>query len=107
GEQYIAALAADPSGRYLYYAPGAHGRGDRDGTPVVQFDVKTKTRKVICFLAKHCTARYGCTPKGTYSLALDAKGERLFVTWNTSRGSRHWDCCALTAIHIPASERKP
>jgi hypothetical protein len=106
-QQYITALALDPAGRYLYYCPGAHGSSDRDGAPVVQFDTKTKTRKVIAFLAKRLAAKYGVTPKGTYSLALDDKGGRLFITWNASRGGRNWDCCALTVITIPETERKP
>ncbi len=106
-QQYVAAIAADPTGWYLYYAPGAHGGADRDGSPVVQMDTRTGSRKVIAFLAKHFTAKAGCTPKGTYSLAVDDRGERLFITWNSSRGSRNWDCCALTVIHIPESERRP
>src|SRR5581483_751824 len=43
--QYITTIDADPTGRYLYYIPGAHGGADRDGTPVVQFDTKTRQRK--------------------------------------------------------------
>lgn len=35
---YVAAMHADPTGRYLYYVPGAHGGAAKDGTPVVQFD---------------------------------------------------------------------
>jgi len=103
--QYIAAIDADPTGRYLYYVPGAHGGSDRDGSAVVQFDTTTRRRKVIAFLHPFYDKKYGCIPKGTYSLAVSDTGQTLFVTWNTSRGSRHWDCCALTAIHIPAAER--
>lgn len=106
-QQYITALALDARGRYLYYCPGAHGNADRDGTPIVQYDTRTKTRKVIAFLAKHYTDKYGLTPRGSYALALDARGERLFITWNVSRGGRNWDCCALSVVTIPEAERKP
>src|SRR5262249_36828311 len=106
-QEYVTALALDAKGRYLYYCPGAHGNADRDGTPIVQFDTKSKTRKVIAFLAKRFAAKYAVTPKGTYSLALDDKGERLFITWNASRGGRNWDCCLLTVVAIPETERKP
>ena len=34
-----------------------------------------------------------------------SKGDKLYVTWNASRGGKVWDCCALTAIHIPKAER--
>jgi hypothetical protein len=30
---YIASIDVDPTGRYLYYVPGAHGGGDVDGSP--------------------------------------------------------------------------
>jgi hypothetical protein len=98
----------DPSGRYLYYIPGAHGRASREGTPVVQFDVKTHTRKVIAFLAPFYTKKYGYTPDGTYGAALSPEGDKLYITWNGKRDpeARKWDTCAMTVIHIPASERE-
>lgn len=103
--EYITSIDADPSGRYLYYIPGAHGGADRDGTPVVQFDTKTKTRKVIAFLHPYFKDKIGATPVGTFSSAIDPAGDKLYITWNVNRGGRNWDCCALTVIHIPESER--
>jgi hypothetical protein len=103
---YITSLDIDPSGRFIYYIPGAHGGADKDGSPVVQYDLKTKTRKVICFLHPFYKETYGVAPVGTYSVALSDKGDALFVTWNSNRGSKAWDCCALSVIHIPESERK-
>jgi hypothetical protein len=104
-QQYIASLDADPTGRYLYYVPGAHGGGHQDGSPLVQFDTKTNARKVIAFFEPYFSEKYGCTPKGTYSVAVDAEGARVYITWNVSRGSKAWDCCAMAVVHIPASER--
>jgi hypothetical protein len=104
---YIATLDADPTGRFLYYLPGAHGGSETDGCPVVQFDTKTRAKKVIAFLHPFYQQKYGATLKGTYSAAVDPAGDKLYVTWNVSRGSRAWDCCALTVVHIPASERAP
>jgi len=106
-QQYIASIDADPTGRYLYYVPGAHGGSDTDGSAVVQFDVQTKQRKVIAFLHPFYKEKYGCTLQGTYSTAVDSKGDKLYITWNVSRQGRVWDCCALTVIHIPESERMP
>lgn len=106
-ESYVATLDADPTGRYLYYMPGAHGGSEIDGTPVVQFDTKTRARKVIAFLHPFYREKYGCTLRGTYSAAVDPKGDKLYITWNASRGSRAWDCCALTVIHIPEPEGRP
>jgi hypothetical protein len=103
---YVASLDVDPTGRFLYYVPGAHGGAAREGTPVVQFDLRTRTRKVIAFLSPFYGERYGYTPDGTFSSVLDPKGERLYVTWNGMRaGHKDWESCALTVIHIPAAER--
>ena len=104
---YIASLDADPTGRYLYYVPGAHGSGVREGTPVVQFDTQSGQKKVIAFLADFYTRRYGLTPKGTYSVAIDDTGSKLHITWNVARDTKAWDCTGLTVIEIPESERKP
>ena len=106
-QAYVASIDAGPRGRYLYYVPGAHGGSDRDGAPIVQFDVKTGTKKVLAFLEPFYTEQYGLTLKGTYSTALSEDGGKLYITWNVSRGSRAWDCCGLTVVHIPESERLP
>jgi hypothetical protein len=62
---------------------------------------------VIAFLHPFYKERYGATLVGTFSSAVDPKGDKLYVTWNVNRGSKAWDCCALTVIHIPESERRP
>ena len=105
-QQYVAAISADPTGRYLYYVPGAHGGSDGDGSAVIQFDVTTRKRKVIALLHPFYERKYGLVPKGTYGLAMDPAGDKLYVTWNVGRGQRAWDCCGLTVIHIPATERE-
>jgi len=107
-KEYIASVDVDPTGRYVYYAPGAHGGAQVDGTPVIQFDVKTRQRKVIAFLSPFFKEKYGADPVGTYATSIDPAGDKLYITWNVDRGvARHWDCCAVTVIHIPESERLP
>lgn len=108
-EAYVASIDVDPTGRYLYYTPGAHGSGPRDNTPIIQFDVKTGKKKVIAFLHPFYEQKYGGAVRGTYSTAMDpaGSGDKLYVTFNVSRGTKAWDCCALTVIHIPESERQP
>ena len=93
------------SGRFVYYVPGAHGGSDQDGSPLVQFDTRTKKKKVLALLHPFYSKKYGITPKGMYSVATDPSGERVFITSNVSRGGRAWDCCALTVMHVPESER--
>ncbi len=104
-QAYVASLDADPTGRYLYYVPGAHGGSEQDHAAVVQYDVQKRTKKVIACLGPYYQEKLGCTLKGTYSTAVDPKGDKLYITWNASRSSKVWDCCALTVIHIPESER--
>jgi hypothetical protein len=96
-------MDADPTGRWLYYVPGAHGGGAEEGSPVVQFDVKTRKRKVIAFV-NALEAAVGARFEGTFSTALSPEGDILYVTWNMGRPK--WDCCGITAIRIPESERR-
>jgi hypothetical protein len=106
-QEYIASLEADPTGRYLYYVPGAHGGAIKDGTPVVQFDLQTNQRKVLALLHRHFWEKHGYALDGSFSSALDQEGARLFVSWDGWRKGqpRGWESAAITVIHIPASER--
>lgn len=112
-QSYVTTMDLDPvTERYIYYVPGAHGGCVADGTPVVQYDIKTNKRKVIAFLSEFYAKKYGYTPDGTFSTALSPDGGILLITWNGSRlpnaeGAKDWDTVALTAIHIPKSERLP
>ena len=105
--EYIASLEIDPTGRYLYYVPGAHGGASRDGTPIVQYDLHTSKRKVLAFLHDHFWDNYGYALDGSFGNALDEKGERLFISWDGWRKGqpRGWECAALTVVHIPEAER--
>ena len=103
---YIASLDADPQGKYLYYVHGAHGGSEVDGAPIVQYNVQNGERKVLAFLHPYFQEKYGMVLRGTYSTAVDPAGDKLYVTWNISRGSGAWDSCGLTVIHIPESERQ-
>ena len=110
-QTYITAMEVDPTGRYLYYVPGAHGGIAAEGTAIMQFDTRTGTRKVIAFVASYYRERYGYTPDGTFGIGLSEDGATLYVTWNGNRigqsGSRYWDTAALMVVHIPESERRP
>ncbi len=117
-KDYITSLDLDPkTERYLYYVPGSHGGAEKDGSPLVQFDLKTGTRKVIAFLHPFVYERIGFVPMGSYSLAVSEAGDKVFITWNGNRGASpdqiagnakpriKFNTCALTVVHIPASER--
>jgi hypothetical protein len=118
GEQeYIASIDIDPhTWRYLYYVPGAHGGGYRDGAPLIQYDLETNTRKVIAFLHPACYDRTGYVCMGTYGLAVSPGGETVYITWNGNEGTPRSELattrlrmstCGLTVVHVPESERMP
>jgi hypothetical protein len=102
---YVASLDVDPTGRFLYYIPGAHGGAHQDGSPIIQYDIQTRTRKVIAFLEPYFSQQTKGTLVGTYSTAIDPNGDKLYITWNVNRLSRSWDTCGLMVVHIPESER--
>ena len=111
-QTYTTTIDADPSGRYLYYIPGAHGGSQKDGTPIIQFDTKLSTKKVIAFLQPVLWEQFGYVTLGTFGSAVSPDGAHLFITWNGNRsgadrrGRFPFDTCALTVIHIPESERR-
>ncbi len=107
---YTATCKLDPSGRYLYYLPGAHGRSSQLGTPIVQYDTQSKTRKVIAFLSAAVLEERKHNLGGTYGIALNDDGSKLFVNFNGGAlGAKQPDFgdCAAVVVTIPASERKP
>lgn len=107
---YVTSMDIDPiTERYIYYVPGAHGGAASDGTPVVQYDLKTKKRKIIAFLHPFYTEKHHYTPDGTFGTAISPDGSMLYITWNGKRlvNERSWDTSAMTVIHIPKTERLP
>ncbi len=106
-QEYIASIEADPSGKYLYYVPGAHGGAAADGTPIVQYEIKSGRRKVLAFLHAHFWDKYGYALDGSFGNALDERGERFFISWDGWRTGqpRGWESAAITVVHIPAVER--
>jgi hypothetical protein len=106
-QEYIASIEADPTGRYLYYVPGAHGGATKDGTPVVQLDVRSGKKKVLAFLHEHFWEKYGYALDGSFGNALDEKGERYFISWDGWRKGqpRGWESASITVLSIPESER--
>lgn len=106
--EYVTAVEISPGGRYLYTIPRAHGTAWEIGAPVVQYDLKTRTRKVLAFLGPYYRERYGYLMGGSYCLALSADGAQLFFGMNGSGDLENRSGFGLPAcgvLHIPASER--
>lgn len=101
-------IARSPGGRYLYY----NIMSFKDGSPVIQYDTKTGTRKVLAFLYPYYHAKYGYLATGSYSFTLDEKGAMLFMVWNGAFiqpapdiGVDFWGHCSVMCLKIPATER--
>lgn len=111
-QSYTTSIDADLTGRYLYYIPGAHGGSERDGTPIVQYDTKHRTRKVLCFLHPVLWKECGYVPIGTFGSCVSPDGSKLFVTWNGAHeiadasAKVPFRSVAMTVIHIPEAERR-
>jgi len=114
-ERYTTSMQRSPGGRYIYYAPGAHGEANNDGSPVVQYDTQTGERKILAFLTPYYYDQYGYTPSGAFSVRLDDRGERLFICWNGAfveyeytigeKKKSLFKHNSITLLHIPESER--
>ena len=111
-KDYITSIDLDPkTERYLYYIPGAHGGVENDGSPLVQYDLKTRKRKVIAFLHPYYHQKYDYIAGGSYGAAVSPEGDKVYITWNGARGVSEigkrakWNTCAFMVVHIPESER--
>jgi sugar lactone lactonase YvrE len=114
GGDYTTVCVLSPDERFVYYLPGAHGDACKLGTPVVQYDLARRQRKVLAFLREPFESDYGYVPAGTYGAKLSADGSTLYVNFNghaadgvRPKGMRGkgFGLTAFAAIHIPASER--
>lgn len=112
--EYTTVMALSPDERFLYYLPGAHGRAFHQGTPVVQYNLKTGERKVLAFLADVIEKQCSYVPAGTYGVKLSADGGVLYVNFNGHAADavrpptmkpNGFGLCAFAALHIPSGER--
>lgn len=112
--QYTTVMVLSPDERFVYYLPGAHGQAFKYGTPIVQYEIATKTRKVLAFLAPAFEEQFDYVPGGTYGLKLSEDGATLYVNFNghAADGIRPanmkpigFGLCSFAVIQIPASER--
>jgi hypothetical protein len=111
---YVTVVELSPDERFLYYLPGAHGGASKSGTPLVQYEIATGKRKVLCFLAAAFERAFDYVPGGTYGMKLSADGSTVYVNFNGHAGDRvrpksmrpnGFGLCAFAAIHVPKSER--
>jgi len=108
GPLYTTVCKLSPDERYLYYSPGAHGKTYRQGTVLMQLDVKTGKRKVIAFLNAYLSEKKDYNLGGTYAISLNKDGSKAFICWNGGSmrpRRRDFGLCSVMIVHIPESER--
>lgn len=112
--QYTTVMVLSRDERFLYYLPGAHGKAWTYGTPVIQYDIQKKTRKVLAFLGPAMEKEFGYVPGGTYGVKISQDDSTLYVNFNGHLGDAlrpakqrpiGFGLCSFAAIHIPESER--
>jgi len=92
-------MGLDPSGRYIYYK-ATQG-------PVIQYDVKTGRKKVLCWLQDYYFEKYGYWTGKNYGLEISNDGSFLFFC--TNGGFRDpengWGNPSVFVVFIPEEER--
>jgi hypothetical protein len=78
---YTASLALAPSGR-LYYVPGAHGDGWKQGTPLISVDLRTGKDEVVVKLDEVIGPALGLRIGGSYNVVADPEHQRLLIGLN-------------------------
>ncbi|MCE5251057.1 hypothetical protein LLG96_12645, partial [bacterium] len=96
------AVVMDPSGRYVYYFPVG------EGAPIVQYDVKTKTKKVICWLQDYYLDKYGYWMDNCFGVNISMDGSFLVFNMNGEfRGrGQPFGHPSLVVVDIPENERR-
>lgn len=79
---YVASIALAPDGSKLFYVPEAHGKSWEQGTPVIAVDTRTGKDEVVVALNEMAESRLGLRLGGSYNIAVDPGGDRLYVGLN-------------------------
>ncbi len=100
---YTASLALDPDGSRFFYVPGAHGDAFEQGTPVIEVDTATGRQQVVAELDGLAREHLGLTLGGSYDIAVDPTGKRLYVGLNagTTRDDP-WGEVVLAVVSLPS-----
>jgi len=105
---YITTCRLDPTERYLYYVPDAHGGAWKVGAPLIQFDLDAQKPKGLAFFNEFFVQNRAYNLGGTYGIALSPDGGQLLICWNGAPvGDRQqgFGLCSAMIVHIPQSER--
>lgn len=97
------AIVLDPTGRYVYYLPmGPY-------SPIIQYDVKTQTKKVLCWLQEYYLDKYGYWMDACFGMNISNDGSFLVFNMNGEFQGRStpFGHPSLLVVEIPPEERQP
>jgi hypothetical protein len=99
---YTTSLALSPDGTRVFYVPGAHGDSAEQGTPLVAVDTRTGEQTTLVELNELVRAELGLTLGGSYSVAVDQSGERVYVSMNAGPDAEEpWGEVVLVVVDLP------
>ena len=81
---YTASLALAPDGKRFFYVPGAHGDAYEQNTPLIAVDTETGEQTVVAELNPPAEHALGLRLGGTYDVAVDPSGDRVYVGLNAA-----------------------
>jgi hypothetical protein len=98
---YTASIAVDPKGERLFYVPGAHGDSWEQGTPLIAVDTETGEQEIIVELNDVVGRELDLTLGGSYSVAVDPSGDRVYVGLNAGRDREEpWGEVVLAVVEL-------
>jgi hypothetical protein len=100
---YTASMAMHPDGDRFFYVPDAHGGSWRSNTPLVSVDTRTGEEQVVAELNNLAEQGLGMTLGGSYDVAVDPSGDKIFVGMNSGPVGTETDFgeVALLVVHLP------
>ncbi|MGH9051370.1 MAG: hypothetical protein ACRDY4_16685 [Acidimicrobiia bacterium] len=102
-EGYTASLALHPDGDRFFYVPGAHGdSAELGGTPLIAVDTETGEHTTVVELNELAEQELGLTLGGSYSVAVDPSGDRVYVSLNAGADrTEPWGEVVLVVVDLP------
>ena len=100
---YTASMAMHPDGDHFFYVPDAHGGSWRSNTPLVRVDTRTGEEQVVAELNPLAEQGLGVTLGGSYDVAVDPSGDKVFVGMNSGPLGAEDDFgeVALLVVYLP------
>jgi hypothetical protein len=98
---YTASIARTADGGRLFWVPYAHGTANQHGTPVMTLDTATGDVETLVSLDALALQAFGLHLGGSYDVAVDPTGTRLYVGLNGGRDpEKPWGEVVLAVIGL-------